>query len=334
MDWIGLKHALLSHLPVATGLLLPWALFAAQRPGRGIRPWWTVARYLGWAGLLGTLVAFLSGYAAARGLGLIPPHRLLPVFAQGSGAQALLFRHAVLGGVSLLVGLVATWAMNRSRQDHQSLGFLALGLGLVWCAAMLGAGEGGYRLAHSRLRSPAQALVPAPPHIPVPVAAAPPAAQAPKVEADPEAKAPLRALDYASLEPLHPDPVKSLAHGGRWIRAWASPEAAAAYRAGQPLPVGALVVLSSVEDRWGRPGPEVGPLYGLEQKATGPVLTFYWPRIPQERRREVGGEARAYWRGADEHLAACRSCHATGMADAAQRSHWRQKRIVEAPPEP
>ena len=320
MDWIALKHALLSHLPVATGLLLPWALLSAQRPGRGIRPWWTVARYLGWAGFVGTLGAFVSGFSLARLLALLPPHRILPAFAWGSGAEAALFRHVVLGSLSLLAAAGALWAMNRHRRDHESLGLAALGLGLVWCATLLLAGEGGFRLAHgSRPRVAAPVAVSAP--APVPVAPRP-------VEPDSEASAPVRALDFAALEPMHPDPVKSLAHGGRWVRAWTSPEAAAAYRAGRTLPPGARVVLSSVEDRWGRPGPEVGPLYVLEMKAAGPALTFYWPRIPVERRPEFGGDARAYWRGDDARLEACRACHAEGLADAAKRSRWRAKRFV------
>lgn len=317
MDWIALKHALLSHLPVATGLLLPWALLASQRPGRGIRPWWTVARYLGWAGLLGTLCAFVSGFVTGRFLALIPPHRLLPALPHGPGPEALLIRHALWGLGSLVVGIGATWAMNRSRKDHESLGFLALLLGLAWCAALLVVGEGGYRLAHGSARTvaPATAAVALPASRPDP---------------DPEGRLPIRALDYASLEAIHPEPVKSPAHGGRWIRAWVSPEAAPAYRAGQSLPQGALVVLSSTEDRWGRPGVDAGPILALEMKASGPSLTFYWARVPMERRTDFGGESRVYWRGQDVHLEACRTCHAEGIADPAQRSRWRAKRAVAA----
>lgn len=316
MDWIALKHALLSHLPVASGLLLPWALFASQRRGRGIRPWWMVARYLGWSGMLGLLGAVLSGFAAARLLGILPAHRLLPVPATGLGLDALLFRHSLLAGAALLLGIGALWAINRSRKDHESLGLLALALGLAWSAVLLLTGESGYRLAHiARGRQ-----VPA---------AAPPAAEAmPRVELDGEAKAPLRALDYAGLEAIQAEPVKSPAHGGRWIRTWVSPEAAAAYRAGQALPQGTLVVLSSVEDRYGRPGPEGGPLFALEMKAAGPSLTFYWARVPLDRRRGFGGDARIYWRGDDAHLDACRTCHATGLANPAQRSRWRASRLV------
>jgi hypothetical protein len=321
MEWIALQHALLSHLPVATGLLLPWALLAAQRPGRGIRPWWTVARYLGWAGILGTLGAFLSGFAKGRISAIPPLNRLLPMASSGSGPEALLFRHALLGVASLLVGITALWAMNRSRKDHESLGFLALLLGLAWCAVLLVAGEGGYRLAHQRAGLPVASS-------PVPSPSATAAPTAPRALRDPESDLPIRALDYASLEPIHPDPVRSLAHGSRWIRAWTSPEAAAAYRAGQPLPQGALVVLSSAEDRGGRPGPDPGPLYSLEMKASGPVLTFYWPRIPMNYRREFGGDSRVYWRGNDAHLDACRTCHAVGMADPSRRSRWRPRKIV------
>jgi len=318
MDWFALKHALLSHLPVATGLLLPWALLAAQRPGRGIRPWWTVARYLGWAGLFGTFCAFVSGLATARFLALIPPNRFLPVLPHGPGPEALLFRHALWGLGSLLVGIAAAWAMNRSRKDHESLGPLALFLGLAWCAVLLVVGEGGYRLAHGSVRP----VAPAPAAIALP---------APKSEVDPESTLPIRALDYASLEAIHPEPVKSLAHGGRWIRVWVSPEAAPAYRAGQPLPPGALVVLSSTEDRWGRPGVEAGPIHALEMKASGPTLTFYWARVPMDRRPEFGGESRVYWRGQDVHLEACRTCHAEGMANPSQRSRWRARRVVPDP---
>lgn len=313
MDWFALKHALLSHLPVAAGLLLPWSLVAAQRPGRGIRPWWTVARYVGWTGLLGTLLALVSGFATARVLGLLPPHRVIPSMT-AAGAEGQLFRHALLGTLSLGLGIAALWGMNRPRKDHQSLGVLALLLGMGWSALLLAAGAGGYQLAHG-VRV-ARAATPA---------SAPPPPSAARI--DPEAKAPVRALDFASLEAIHTDPVKSPAHGGRWIRTWVTPAAAAAYREGRPLPTGALVVVSSVEDRWGRPGPEVGPLYALEMTSSGPALTFYWARVPMEERSAFGGDSRVYWRPGDAHLEACRTCHAEGMADPATRSRWRASRV-------
>ena len=314
MDWITLNHAFLAHLPVALGLLLPWALFAAQRPGRGIRPWWTVARYLGWLGLLGLLAAWLSGLSEAWRLGLLPPHRVFPPIAH-TGTQALLFRHGALGWACLLAAGFALWSMNRPRKDHQSLGLLALFLGLLWAVLLLMTGRQGFLLAHG-VRTPSL------PAVPKPVVAA--AAVLPEVSDTVSA----RILDYAALEPLQAEPVKSPAHGGRWIRVWASPEAAPVYRLGQPLPVGALVVMSSQEDRWGRPGPDPGPLYALEQTAKGPELSFYWSRVPTEQRQAVGGVPRAYWHDEDPKLEACRTCHAHGLADPARRSRWRAPRLT------
>ena len=322
MDWFTAPHALLAHLPVATGLLLPWALLAAQRPGRGIRPWWTVCRYLGWLGLSGLLTALLSGLLSLPGLGLAPVYRIPLRLLGAAGPESLLLRHALLGSASLLLGGAALWAMTRPRKEHQSLGLLAMALGLLWSILLVLTGESGHSLAHIRTRTRAPLTPPAP------VAVAPPV-RVLSVPQDLESQAPLRALDYAALQPVHPDPVKSLAHGGRWIRAWVSPEAAEAYRAGDTLPRGTLVVLSSQEDRWGRPGPDVGPLYALEIKAAGPSLTFYWPRVPAERRREVAGAERVYWRGTDAQLEGCRTCHATGLADPAKRSRWRPARRTD-----
>jgi hypothetical protein len=280
-----------------------------------------VSRYLGWWGLLGIVGAVVSGVAAGHLLGLIPAHRLLPMPAAGQGLDALLFRHALLAGGAVLLSAGAVWSMNRARKDHESLGLLALALGLAWSALLLLTGESGFRLAH-HVRVQVAAPLSLPAAVPLAVLVRP-------AEQDPEAKAPLRALDYAALEAIQAEPVKSPAHGGRWIRAWASPEAAAAYRAGQTLPQGALVVLSTLEDRWGRPGPDAGPLYALEMKATGPSFTFYWPRVPMEQRRPFGGDSRVYWRGSDAHLEGCRACHATGIANPAQRSRWRAKRVAE-----
>ncbi len=315
MDWIAAKHALLAHLPVAVGLLLPLALLAAQRPGRGIRPWWTACRYLGWAGLLGLLGSLVSGWARAHTLGLLPPGRLFPWTGDAAGLQ----HHALWAAASLPLGLLALVAMHRRRKEYQGLGFLALFLGLLWATTLFFAGRTGQALLRP-VPVVASALIAVPVKAPIAV--------------DPEAQAPLRALDYAALQPVQSEPVKSPAHGGRWVRVWVDDAAAEAYRAGGPLPPNAMVVMSSVEDRWGRPGPDPGPLYALEMKDGKPRLTFYWPRVPVDRRNETGGASRAYWRSPDAHLETCLACHAGGLADPAKRSRWKALRRpkVEAAP--
>lgn len=317
MEWIATKHALMAHLPVAAGLLLPLALIAALRPGRGIRPWWIACRYLGWAGLLGLLASLVSGWANARMLGLLGTGRLLPL--SGAGVPPELVRHALWAAAGLPVAVLALWAMHRPRKEHQGFGILPLFLGLGWATISLYTGRTGHRMVHPSVPRP------------IPVAAPKVAVAAPR-PVDPEAQVPVRALDYASLVPIQTDPLKSPVHGGRWIRVWVSAGAADAYRAGGPLPPGALVVMNTVEDRWGRPGPDPGPLYALEMKDGQPRLTFYWAHVPAAHRDETDGEERAYWRSPDPHLASCLACHAGGLADPGKRSRWRvPRKPVEAP---
>jgi hypothetical protein len=313
MEWIAAKHALLAHLPVAVGLLLPLALIAAQRPGRGIRPWWTACRYLGWAGLLGILASLLSGWAATRTLGLPVRGWLFPWV----GGPPNLAQHALWGAAGLPVAVLVLWAVHRKRKEHQGLGILPLFLGLLWAAIAVFTARTGHVMVRPAVFAVSPSA-PVPSNLPKPL------------PADPEARVPLRALDYAALLPIQAGPLKSLAHGGRWIRVWVDEAAAEAYRAGGPLSPGTLVVMSSVEDRWGRPGPDPGPLYALEMKDGKPRLTFYWPRVPLDRQKETGGEARAYWRSPDPRLEACLACHADGLADPGKRSRWKALRRPEA----
>lgn len=304
MDWIALKHPLVVHLPFAAALLLPLALIAAQRPGRGIKPWWITCRYLAWTGVLCSVVALVSGVRIAQMEKLLSAGQLI---SRGSIQDPTVFQlHQWLGGGSLLLGLLTLRALHRKREEHQGIGVLGLFLGLLWAGMVLAGGYYGHLLAH-----------PAP--VPEPAATAPPKPE----PVDDEPTAPLRALDYASLTPVHMEPVKSIPHGNRWIRVWANTLAEEAYRNGSPLPEGSLVVMNSMEDRWGRPGYDQGPLYALEVKPGGkPSLTFYWARVPEARRNETQGLDRAYWRGDDPNLKGCMACHAEGMAPLKDRSRW------------
>jgi hypothetical protein len=232
-----------------------------------------------------------------------------------------LARHALWAVAGLPVALLALWAMHRPRKEHQGFGFLPLLFGLIWAVVALYSGRTGHAMVHPAIPRPLPAPAPA---------AAPKAAAIPAP--DPEAQVPVRALDYASLVPMQAEPVKSPAHGGRWIRVWVSEGAVEAYRAGGPLPPGALVVMTTAADRWGRPGPDPGPLYALEMKDGRPQFTFYWARVPADWKAETGGEPRAYWRSPDPRLASCLTCHAGGLADPAKRSRWRlPRKPVEAP---
>ncbi|MDP2874806.1 MAG: hypothetical protein Q8O00_01400 [Holophaga sp.] len=317
MDWTALNHVVFVHVPVAVAFLLPWALIAAQRSGRGMRPWWVTCRYLAWMGVLVSLIAAFSGLLLARRLNFLAPDQLL---AQGGSGDAAIFRlHQIFAGSSLLMGIVTLKALFRRRADHQNIGFLGLLFGLIWAGTTLGAGYYG-----GKLRQPSEQLEP------------PPAA--PAIVEKPVSTTEMlpRMLDYLSLEPMHSEPVRNPLHGNRWIRVWVTSGAEEAYRKGEKLPDGSLLVMSSTEERWGRPGPDAGPLYAMEMKAGKPVFAYYWPRVPLAKRGETGGAERAYWQGEDSKLSSCMTCHLDGLVPTRDRSTWTvpRKPKVESPPTP
>jgi hypothetical protein len=324
LHWIAEKHALLAHLPLAAILLLPIPLLLAQRRGRGIRPWWTTSRYLAWMAFLALAAAALSGFLWIRSTGQLPAG----LWIVPAGGPSLLRIHQILALSSLGAGVLCLRSLFRKRQDHQGIGFLALLAGLLWAGLTTTAGCYGNAMSGHLARV-------APRPRPVPVTAPPPVA-APAPVRDPEASLPARALDFLSLEPVSPEFVKSPPHGNRWIRAWITPSAAQAYREGAQVPPGTLIVLQTLDDHWGRPGTDAGPLYAMEFKADGrPELTFYWGHVPREHLTETAGASRVYARGSDAALGACLACHGSGMAPLRDRSHWvvPRRKPVEAPPQ-
>lgn len=158
LSWIAGKHILVVHVPIAAAILVPLPILAAQRGGRGIRPWWTTCRYLTGAGLVGALLALVSGFAQARAGGILPPGAWWTSSQPGLG---YLFRLHEAGGVlALVLGAVCLRALYRRRQEHQGIGIPALLLGLVWCAVALFSAWSGSALAGKR---PANRFLVAPP---------------------------------------------------------------------------------------------------------------------------------------------------------------------------
>ena len=127
---------------------------------------------------------------------------------------------------------------------------------------------------------------------------------------DAEADLPIRALDYASLEPAGAAPERSKAHGDRWRRIWVTASGIDDYQAGKPMKPGAYAVMATFTDEKGKPGTEPGPLYMKETKADGSTaFLFYWARVPENLRKEVGGQDSVYWRSPDPKLITCLGCH-------------------------
>jgi hypothetical protein len=161
--WLASRHTWLVHLPAAAALMIPLPILAAQRGGRGIRPWWTTCRYLAWTGLIGSVLAVASGYLAARHQGLLPPGDL---WAAPPPGLPYLFRIHEFGGlVSLLLGAACLRSLYRSRQDHQGIGLPALLLGVIWGVSALATAYVGPFLL-GRTQAPAYLLGPQTPDVP------------------------------------------------------------------------------------------------------------------------------------------------------------------------
>jgi len=325
MQWLGRlvdQHVWAVIIAIATGLLLPWPLLAAQRAGRGIKPWWTTSRFLAWAGLLASAAALITGEFLAKKLGLLDGEWIL----RGSWSDIRV--HQYFGGATVFFGALCLRFSYLKRKEHQGLGALALMAGLLWAISAGGAGVSGIKLAHE---SAAEAKAAAQPQAKEPEGSA---TSAGDESAMTQRNRLLRILDYPSLVPMHPEPVRSSAHSNRWIRVWVSKDAIESYVSGGQLPEGALVVMNSVEDRWGRPSYDVGPLYTLEMLPSGPKIGMYWSYVPESKRGEMGGLDRVSWREPNEHLTSCLECHANGMAAPSSRTKNRPKKVetTEVPP--
>lgn len=320
-EWLANLHGFFVHIPTAMAVFLPLPLIASQRVGRGIRPWWLVCRYLAVMGFIGLILTLVSGYLSVPGSA---PLKSLLTASGRAGSAVPLIRHQISSTVSLVLGVLALLCLFRKRKDHESLGFLALFFGILWSAAILVTHHQGALIAGGVKESPKKAA-------PAPAAVALPAPVPVPRKDDPEAAFLLKILDFHSLSPVHAEPVRSKSHGDRWIRVWVSPEAMESYRNGGPLPTGALVVMNTFEDRWGRPSNKPGPLYAMEMRQNGPARAFYWGKIPEDQRANFGGADRVFWKDSAPQLTSCTSCHANGLAPAAQRSRWVAHRSVPKP---
>jgi hypothetical protein len=300
MDWFeGMAdlHIWAIIFAFAATILLPYALIAAQRPGRGIKPWWTTSRFLAIVAFIGCLFALASGEMLAKRLGLLNGEWIL----REDWTDMRL--HQYLGGASVLFGYMCIRAAFKRRKEHEGLGAYTLFVGLAWALTVGGGGHIGVKMA--RARAAAAKVV---------------AKEVPQASEQGDAPAQaggrlMKVLDYASLVPMHQEPIRSPPHKNRWVRVWVSPNAVDEYTKGEALPEGSLAVMNSVEDRWGRPGFEPGPLYFLETLPSGKTrLGMYWSSVPESKRGEVDGLSRVNWVGANPGLASCAECHADGLA--------------------
>ncbi len=312
LEFIAREHPAFVHLPLGLVAALPLAALASFFPKHSKVTTGT-AFFLALVAWAGSTVALFSGLLWGRQINLIPPSGFLPVVASEKQVlQKMLQLHIFAAAAGFVIGGLCVFLLWRAwrqleaapadrrhggrRFFERGAGVPALLMGLLWLGTWGFSGKlGGIMVFGNEATNKAAAE-----------------ADAAKRN-DQEADLPVRALDYASLEPAEAAPSRSKAHGDRWRRIWVTASGIDDYQAGKPLRPGAYAVMATFTDEKGKPGTEPGPLYMKETKADGSTaFIFYWARVPESLRKEVAGQDSVYWRSPDPKLITCLGCHEKG----------------------
>lgn len=120
--------------------------------------------------------------------------------------------------------------------------------------------------------------------------------------------------DFATYRKVTDAPFQSLDHGNRWVEVYVNELGADAYLRSSEVPVGTIVVKTSVENDGGRPSRIEGPIFVMQKRAPGYApahgdwwYAIHWASPPAAEARKFGGPI--YWRGASPRVAYCWGCH-------------------------
>ena len=120
--------------------------------------------------------------------------------------------------------------------------------------------------------------------------------------------------DYETYRRLTTEPFQSLDHGNRWVHVYVNEIGADAYLDSGDVPVGTIVVKTSVQNVDGRPSNIPGPIFVMEKRATGYApehddwwYAIHWASPPPAEAARFGGPI--YWRGRSPRVAYCWKCH-------------------------
>jgi len=317
IEFIAREHPAFVHIPLGLVAVLPLAMLASFHPRHG-KILAATSFFLAAIGWAASSIALFSGLVWGRQINLISPTGYLPVVADAKQVlQEILHIHILAAVIGFIIGgscLYLLWkvwrrdfgpgadAEHRHRAGRRfwerGVGAPALLVGFLWLGCWGFCGKlGGVMVFGNEETNKAAAEVDA--------------AKRNDVEAD----LPIRALDYASLEPAEAAPSRSKAHGDHWRRIWVSASGIDAYKEGKPLPPGAYAVMATFVDNKDKPSTEPGPLFMKETKADGTTaFTFYWARVPEALRKDFGNQDSVYWRSPNTRLATCLGCHKKGGA--------------------
>lgn len=120
--------------------------------------------------------------------------------------------------------------------------------------------------------------------------------------------------DYASYRRVTDEMFRSLDHGNRWVHVYVNEIGAEPYLAGGAIPVGTIIVKTSVQAVDDRPSDIEGPIFVMEKRAKGYApaqddwwYAIHWAHPPAAEAARFGGPF--YWRGRSPRVAYCWKCH-------------------------
>ncbi|HWO26760.1 MAG TPA: cytochrome P460 family protein [Kofleriaceae bacterium] len=120
--------------------------------------------------------------------------------------------------------------------------------------------------------------------------------------------------DYASYRRVTDEMFRSLVHGNRWVHVYVNEIGADAYLDSADIPIGTIVVKTSVQNVDGRPSDIEGPIFVMEKRAKGYApehgdwwYAIHWANPPAAEAAKFGGPI--YWRGRSQRAAYCWKCH-------------------------
>jgi hypothetical protein len=120
--------------------------------------------------------------------------------------------------------------------------------------------------------------------------------------------------DYASYRRVTTEMFRSLVHGNRWVHVYVNEIGAEPYLDSGDIPVGTIIVKTSVQNVDGRPSDIEGPIFVMEKRAKGYApehddwwYAIHWASPPPAEAAKFGGPF--YWRGRSPRVAYCWKCH-------------------------
>jgi Cytochrome P460 len=135
-------------------------------------------------------------------------------------------------------------------------------------------------------------------------------------ESDESAFGPLEVgADWKSYKKLNREPVPSKTHGGRFVDTYVNDVGVAAYGSDDAeVPVGTVIVKTSVEGKDGHPSDVPGPIFVMKKMERGYApdhddwyFAIHWEHPTEAQLKLLKGPI--YWRGRSPKVGYCYKCH-------------------------